>query len=112
MEAAEENAGEFFQAVDGGEGAEVGGEAGGEVDRGDGRAVKELESGECGEGIEGRDGELDIVGAVGEEEREEVAEGGGVVADDSGMKRSAGVFGGGDVEGLEGSELFRVELGR
>lgn len=57
---------------------------------------------------------MEVVGAVGETEGEEVAEGCGRVAGGGrgggGVGRlKTGVFGGGNVEGLEGSQLFWVK---
>jgi hypothetical protein len=62
---------------------------------------------EGGEGLEGSEGESDVVwGAVGEGEGEEVAEGLGGVAEGGVVLALAGVLGGWDVEGLKGSQLL------
>lgn len=111
MEVREPEAGECFEGVDAGEGKERGGEFGGEANGGDG-AVEEGEGVEGGEGLEGSERESDVVwGAVGEGEGEEVAEGLGGVAEGGVVVALAGVFGGGDVEGLQGSQLFWVKRG-
>ncbi|KAM2481269.1 hypothetical protein PS1_004794 [Malus domestica] len=112
LEAGEPDAGEAAEGVDACEGVEGSDEVGGEADWSNG-AVEELEGLEGGEGFEGGEGEGDVVGAVDEAEGKEVAEGlggvaaGGVWGEDGGV--CAGVFGGGNVEGLEGSELLWVE---
>ncbi|PON41139.1 hypothetical protein PanWU01x14_292110 [Parasponia andersonii] len=112
LEAGEPDPCKPAEAADGGEGAERQGELGREGNGGNG-AVLEAEGLEGGEGPEGGEGESDVVGAVEEAEGEEVAERlggvaeGDVVAEESWL--SAGIFGGGNVERLEGSELFRVE---
>jgi len=95
--------GECFEGVDAGEGLERGGEFGREANGGNG-AVGE---GKGVEGLEGSEGESDVVwGAVGEGEGEEVAEGLGGVAEGGVVLALAGVLGGWDVEGLKGSQLL------
>lgn len=111
LEAREPDASEPAEAVNAGEGVERGNEIGREADRGNG-AVEELEGLEGGEGLESSEGQSDVVGAVGKAEGEDVAErlGGvaesGVGGEEGGL--GAGVFGGWDVERLEGSELLWV----
>lgn len=68
------------------------------------RAVEDGERCEREERFECSVGELEVVRAVREVESEEVAKWGGVVTCCGG----AWVCGGGDVEGLEGCELFWV----
>lgn len=77
---------------------EVGGEGGGEVDYWD-VAVEENEGGESGNGGEDGGGEVEVGGAAGEAEGEEVAEWGGGVAG----KLCARIVSGWDVEELKGS---------
>ncbi|RAL50331.1 hypothetical protein DM860_008005 [Cuscuta australis] len=111
LEAAEPDSGELLEAVDGGEGAEIGGELGGEADGGDG-AVDELQIRQGGEGLEGGEGQCDIVGAIRELEGDQVAEGVGAVADGGGaVEGRARVLSGGDIQRLESSQLLRVEGG-
>ncbi len=99
---------ECFEGVDAGEGLERGGEFGREANGGNG-AVGE---GKGVEGLEGSEGESDVVwGAVGEGKGEEVAEGLGGVAEGGVVLALAGVLGGWDVEGLKGSQLLWVKRG-
>jgi len=105
MEVRDPEAGECFKGVDASEGSERGGKFGREANGGDG-AVEE------GEGLEGSEGESDVVwGAVGEGKGEEVAEGLGGVAEGGVVLALAGVLGGWDVEGLKGSQLLWVKRG-
>lgn len=100
-EPAEENAGEVFEGVNGSERSEIGGEGCGEVDDGD-VAIEKGEGGECRKGGECGGGKGEVVGAVGETEGKEVAEGSGDVADGGVVERGlgAGVMGGWNVERL------------
>lgn len=110
MEASEPDTGESSEGVYAGEGEEGGSEFRWEANGGDG-AVEEGNGVKGGKGLEGGEGESDVVcGAVGEGEGEKVAEGLGGVAEEGGVVLAlAGVLGGRDVEGLQGSELLRVE---
>lgn len=96
------------EAVDGGEGEELGREVGG--GGGCDGAVEEVEGEEGGEGFEGCGGEgvVDGSGTVRELEGGEVSEGCGGVAEEGGGL-GAWVFWAGDVEGLEGFYLLWVE---
>lgn len=64
LKASEPNAGELSQATNASEGAQRGNEIGREANRRNG-AVDELEGLESREGLEGGEGQSDVVGAVG-----------------------------------------------
>lgn len=109
LKAREPDARDLVEALDACEGAKRGDKFRRETNGSDG-AVEELKRLKSGEGFEGGVGQSNVGGAVRETERDDVAEGFGGVAE-SGIV-GARVLGGRDVEGLECSELLRVERGR
>lgn len=107
LKAREEDSGEFMEAVDASEGEKRGSELRREASGERSGAVKEGERMEGRERLKGSVGEREVRGAVRERKREEMAKGFGGIT--SGGIVGTRVCGSGDVEGLEGSKLFRVK---
>lgn len=114
LEAGKPQASEVGEGGDAGEKAEGSEEGRREAPRGSDRAVDEGEGAEGGEGAQGGGGDVEVWGAVGEAEGDEVTEWLVVVASSGVAKRrggGAGVDGDGEAQGLKSRELAGVEGG-